>query len=458
MRREQAKTGANWKSIKLQEEIGMDFRFALRRGSHSRLRPCLVAGVLLVAVTLGLPASASGAPSKPGTSPAPNEIPADVRASMAAQAPLVKASDEIQRAVEKAKATGFTGVAIEGDKLVLWWKARAPMPSAVAAAAATARRTAKLERRSAPYALGELRAASDRMLAQIQANPSGPVFGVAIPADGTGLIVNADRQIVNANPNTTRSAMATTAASTLARAARVQVPVTTVVQSRPQPASRAVDTPPFRGGAGLQHVPTAPLRPCTSGFGVADFSGFHYLLTARHCFLLGEPVYNGFFTQFVGFAAAERADHDFMLIGTPSAQGRIYDGPVGTGEFEKPVIGYGFTTPGQHVCFSGSVTGAICNIFNSTAMSNSLCYTDIFGRGTVCVNDLVLAAHATGQRICQGGDSGGPVFDLRNPNWNNVVARGIGSFCNTVQGGNRMLYGKFSNAVNDFGIGPLTSS
>jgi streptogrisin D len=156
--------------------------------------------------------------------------------------------------------------------------------------------------------------------------------------------------------------------------------------------------------------------------------------------------------------AAERADHDFMLIGTPSAQGRIYDGPVGTGEFEKPVIGYGFTTPGQHVCFSGSVTGAICNIFNSTAMSNSLCYTDIFGRGTVCVNDLVLAAHATGQRICQGGDSGGPVFDLRNPNWNNVVARGIGSFCNTVQGGNRMLYGKFSNAVNDFGIGPLTSS
>jgi hypothetical protein len=223
----------------------MDFRFALRRGSHSRLRPCMVAGVLLVAVTLGLPASASGAPSKPGTSPAPNEIPADVRASMAAQAPLVKASDEIQRAVEKEKATGFTGVAIEGDKLVLWWKARAPMPSVVAAAAATARRTAKLERRSAPYALGELRAASNRMLAQIQANPSGPVFGVAIPADGTGLIVNADRQIVNAgrNTTTTRSAMATTAASTLARAAKVQVPVTTVVQDRPQFSSREADTP-----------------------------------------------------------------------------------------------------------------------------------------------------------------------------------------------------------------------
>jgi hypothetical protein len=181
MRREQSKTGANWKSIKLQEEIGMDFRFALRRGSHSRLRPCLVAGVLLVAVTLGLPASASGAPSKPGNSPAPNEIPADVRASMAAQAPLVKASDNIQRAVEKEKATGFTGVAIEGDKLVLWWKTRAPMPSAVAAAAATARRTAKLERRSTPYALGELRAASDRMLAQIQANPSGPLLGVLDP-------------------------------------------------------------------------------------------------------------------------------------------------------------------------------------------------------------------------------------------------------------------------------------
>jgi hypothetical protein len=459
MRRELAKTGANWKSIKLQEEIGMDFRFALRRGSRSRLRPCLVAGVLLVAVTLGLPASAAGAPSKPGAAPAANEIPADVRASMAAQAPLVKASDEIQRAVEKEKATGFTGVAIEGDKLVLWWKARAPMPSGVAAAAATARRTAKLERRSAPHSLGELRAASDRMLAQIQANPSGPVFGVAIPADGKGLIVNADRQIVDAARNTTSSAMATAAASSLARAAKVQVPVTTVVQERPRFASREADTPPYSGGALLYNYETR--RLCSSGFAVRPQLGTQpYILTARHCFRIGTPVFNGdgpnlpYLGEFVGYGAAEQRHHDTILIGTPSAKGWIYDGPVGPGEFQKPVVNYGYTTPGQHVCISGARTGAVCNLFNTSQIAASHCGPDTYGEW-LCVRDLQQARNRSGRVACDEGDSGGPVFDLVAPTYNNVVARGIlsvGSVPNYY-----CYYAKFTDAVNEFRIFPIVA-
>ena len=439
----------------------MDSRFALRRRSRSRLWSCLVAGVLLLAVTLGLPARASEAPSKPGISPASNELPADVRASMAAQAPLVKASDEIQRAVEKEKATGFTGVAIEGDKLVLWWKARAPMPSAVAAAAATARRTAKLERRSAPYSLGELRAASDRVLTQIQANRSGPVFGVAIPANGTGLIVNADRQIVNANRSTTsRSAMATTAASTLARAAKVQVPVTTVVQDRPRLSSREADTPPFSGGAQLYNYDTGKL--CSSGFAVRPQLGSqHYILTAAHCFRIGTPVFNGdgpnlpYLGEFVGYGAAQQRHHDTVLIGTPRAKGWIYDGPVGPGEFQKPVVNYGYNTPGQHVCMSGAFTGAVCNLFNTTQIAAAFCDTDVYG-ATICIRDLQQARNRSGRVACGPGDSGGPVFDLAGPTYNNVVARGIHSAGQRLPN-DYCYHSKFTDAVNEFGIYPLVA-
>ena len=389
-------------------------------------------------------AAAPAQASKPSGAAPPVDLPADVRASMQAQVPLVDASDRIQAAVARERAAGFTGVAIENGKLVLRWKRGAAVPAAVTAVVNDARRTAKLEVRSAPYSYAELKSAADRIVAQVRkANPGGPVFGVGIPTDGGGVVAIADR------------AVAATVPGSLARAAGVQVPVEIAVQPRPQQTSRISDSRPFWGGARIRNYALS-FYECSTAFAV-ESGGFHFLVTAAHCVSPGDPVFNGDITQFIGYAGSESNTHDVAVVGTPLAQGRIYDGPVGAGEFSKPVIGWGYATAGQHVCVSGARTGAVCNIFNSGFLSQTVCAFDFSANATVCTSDLVYATQRDGQNIVQGGDSGGPVFDLRNPNWNNVVARGVISKGNGA-GGSYVYYGKFSNVVGDFGVTPLTSS
>lgn len=77
-------------------------------------------------------------------------------------------------------------------------------------------------------------------------------------------------------------------------------------------------------------------------------------------------------------------------------------------------------------------------------------------RATGSNHDLVYATSSGGQIVAQGGDSGGPVFDLRNPDWNDVVARGIISKGNAA-GGSYLYYAKYSTAVTDLGITLPTS-
>jgi streptogrisin D len=121
------------------------------------------------------------------------------------------------------------------------------------------------------------------------------------------------------------------------------------------------------------------------------------------------------------------------------------------------VVNYGYITPGQHVCVSGSFTGAVCNLFNTRQIAAGYCTTDRYAR-TYCVRDLVQAVQRYGQRACDFGDSGAPVFDLVGPAYFNVVARGIISACNAAFGGDYVYYAKFTDAMSDFGyVVPLVA-
>ena len=98
---------------------------------------------------------------------------------------------------------------------------------------------------------------------------------------------------------------------------------------------------------------------CTSGFGVQNYYGSRFILTAGHCGWVGNDFYNGDWTRRMGMAYSKHTAYDVMLIPT-DAGGRIYDGGVGTNEFSKDVVGAGQVFMGEWLCTWGCVRWAVC--------------------------------------------------------------------------------------------------
>jgi hypothetical protein len=250
---------------------------------------------------------------------------------------------------------------------------------------------------------------------------------VEVPADGTGLILAADGAVATTDLPSTG------------------VPIRIVQRPRMQLLSRLADTAPFWGGARIVNADNG--AGCSSGFAVTS-GGVNYLLTAGHCGRPGGGWYNGDRSRFIGTATRENVAHDLLLVPT-SAAGRIYDGGVGVGEFSKGVVGWDWAIPGEYVCQSGSVSGAVCGIRNTNSFQYTLCDTDPYGNYE-CYSDLILAQKTDGGLAARHGDSGGPVFTLSGTS--NVVAKGT----ITGGGGSWLVYQDFGTAWRDFGIVPLT--
>lgn len=411
-----------------------------RHAGGPRIR-WLLAIAAAVTLTLTNPGGALAATAKKpaisGTGAAAG-IPAEALAQMRAQQPLSNASDQIQEAVHSVRAAGFTGIAIQGGKLAVWWKKGIAMPGAVSAAVTAARRSVTVELKAAPYSLAELEKAQAGIIDQIRDNPR-PLHGVKIPSEGTGLIVSAV-------PGTTN--VAAKAAET-ADAAGVDVPITTVTEEPVEPGSRANDSPPWRGGA---QIVGSLGGLCSTGFGVTFLGVSDFILTASHCSFnaAGGFVPQSFFDrtgEFIGNSSAAASDtnrsHDISLIGPTSVRNEIYDGPVGAGEFTKFVSGWTNPTVGERVCVSGSFSGTNCDYFN-TNINYTYCSSNYPG---FCPVSMV-AAERRGGVATVPGDSGSPFFTVTGNSL--VAAKGVHS----AAGGNIVAYQDFATAVADFNIVP----
>jgi hypothetical protein len=398
----------------------------------------LTAAALAVALLGSGPLFA--APSvKPDVLPEPtpfSSIPSDVLQKMQAQAPLAEAAGVISAAVhaQAALTSGYAGIALEDQKVVLWWKG--PQPRALQQALAKARRIGAIEVRPAAHSHKELRAAAEIVSRQMKADAASPVHTVDIAVDGSGLHLVTDRDVGEAR----------------AWLPAIGVPIELETRSAVQLTSRYHDTLPFWGGAAILN-PEVGVR-CTSGFAVTN--GFtNYLLTAGHCGRPGGPWYNGDWSIQIGTASAENVAHDLLLIPTISG-GRIYDGGVGVGEFSKGVAGWNWVYANEWVCQSGSTSGAVCGIQNTSDFTYSFCAVDPYGHRE-CYNDLILARRPDNGVAARPGDSGGPVFTLYGSA--RVVAKGTVTgvasdlFCSQCY----LIYQDFGTAWRDFGIWPLTS-
>jgi hypothetical protein len=179
------------------------------------------------------------------------------------------------------------------------------------------------------------------------------------------------------------------------------------------------DSSPYWGGDRIGN----PSGYCTYGFALTNLYGTHYGITAGHCWPIGTAV--SVTTQFggtgnlgTGYAAFGTVQFrrygngslDAELVGAMDYAGEIWVAPDlanDSGVF-APIHGAHASCSGCGVYFNGSFTGKSLATVDSSGPG---CVTLGDGSGGTVTPCGLWQAHATnGQRICQPGDSGGPVF------------------------------------------------
>lgn len=165
--------------------------------------------------------------------------------------------------------------------------------------------------------------------------------------------------------------------------------------------TRLTDSAPFFGGDRL----TMPAgNSCTSGFELL-IGGVQRMLTDGHCALSGPVKTGSLFMGNIAAAVNQPSGHDTSII-SGSYGYFIWSGAVTSST--DHVVNLSFLPPvGLGICLSGSFTGANCNarVVNG---NRGICHA--FTTQTTCY--LGEAQSTNGSRICQGGDSGGPVYRI----------------------------------------------
>jgi CRISPR/Cas system-associated protein endoribonuclease Cas2 len=172
----------------------------------------------------------------------------------------------------------------------------------------------------------------------------------------------------------------------------------------PDSASRDADSPSWNAGGFISNGS----GDCTSGIPTHNRAGQQFLMTAAHCFALGDSVFNRSVTIPLGtrtVAARDLRDraYDAELISAPSSD-LTFTGATST-TAKAAFTGSGSPVVGARVCSSGAFEGERCLTVISV---NSCLPNSITGLGrTLCAENYYYSA--TTQSIGQG-DSGGPVY------------------------------------------------
>lgn len=381
----------------------------------------------------------------------PRLSPAE-RALIRRQAPMTRASGLIRNAAGPVgKGKGYAGIEFRGDIVQVWWNGH--VPARVAAAIGKARRFARVEVRQAAHSLAELLAASDRLWAADGLPHGGPLIGIRLPFDGSGLTAG-----VAAGRAGTYRAPALP---------RVGVPVgVTSMTPLTLTDTRCSDSAPFWGGGAIYNATVAPIGnpcggnsntqyTCTAGFAVT-YGGNQYLTIAGHCGSVGDVFRTPAGTT-IGTMAYKDQEHDLALIKASSA-GWVWDGVPDSSDFAEPVYGWGDSFKGQALCFSGAHSGAVCGNTVDDQYSN-LCGKDIRGNAE-CFDGLV---SMIGGPYSQDGDSGSAVFQLDGTASKDLAVGSItGIMAVHSEGGltrTWTLFAPFSTATQDWsGLNTLTAS
>jgi hypothetical protein len=343
---------------------------------------------------------------------------------MLAQRPLVEAATLLRAEVDRGKYTGYAGIVLNGtDSLTLWWKGA--LPASMATVVAQATRIAPVRIGKALYSRAEIKAAAAQLRAQLRADSQ--VHTIQYHDDGKGLTL-----VAHETSAAERSLMSDSDRAQALAAELPKVGVATQVIFRQQlaPISRNDDAAPWKGGAVIVNATIG--AGCTSGFGVLA-AGNPAILTAGHCATANGQRFQDGSGEFIG-NAAQKTNHDQLIIPTSSASNRMYVGNRQSNT-TKLVTGWEPCFIGELLCQSGTTT--------AEAIGSELCglQVDSFDQDT---ESLVEAHQINGQQGARPGDSGGPLYSERGAD---VVAKGT----MTRVGGANIGFQDVATANQDFG-------
>jgi hypothetical protein len=194
--------------------------------------------------------------------------------------------------------------------------------------------------------------------------------------------------------------------------------------------SRYSDGAPHRGGAEMKGR-----AKCTTGFTVSK-GGPLFLVTAGHCYLLGDRPYspgNGLVFGQVNYRASF-PQRDMELVGGGSYTNAIYVGNL-TGSSMTVTSAADTVWSYNNYCYSGAVTAENCG---KTVYSTNAVGCDDLGNCTFGMVSL------TGGGMPLSGDSGAPLYTRGS----SVGIRGLTIGKQT----NIMFAEKWSTIVNTFGV------
>lgn len=363
-------------------------------------------GLLAAATGLALlGATAAAADGKPPAGERPVPITDPVPAGFASWDELAGVQDRLDDtadAIEAVAATtegaGFGALVVDlrARRLRVYWKGDVP--------AAVSARLDGAQVLPAAYTAEELEAAANAFTERAPADlasPAARVVTVGARRDASGLDVSVD-----GTAEAGRELAAVTAS---------QVPVTVTGGVTAQDKSRAVDVPAYWGGA---RWTSAKKAICSSGFGATRSSGVKLMLSAGHCANDGATATTG--AKVPMGPIGKYPGIDVLEIRT-NADGLVYNGGPGAGEFHNSVIAASLNHVGNMVCSSGAFSGTRCGI-EVVAVNQKM------NVGTSSHPEwrswLVQAEQVDEKNALGNGDSGGPVFAVASDN-TKVKARGI---------------------------------
>jgi hypothetical protein len=184
--------------------------------------------------------------------------------------------------------------------------------------------------------------------------------------------------------------------------------------------SRYSDTAPFYGGDELYLGGGF----CTGGLAVHDGSS-SYMVTAAHCFGMGNHVYSpgndleiGQVVRWLDFI---HASSDLELLGNKSYAGKIYVGDLDSSTHVS-IKSAANPANGQFLyCFSGVTSLVNCN-YEVVNQDETVCFDDQDGHLLGCADHVMQFRNAAGNAAPQDGDSGAPFY---LPCTGGACARGI---------------------------------
>jgi hypothetical protein len=209
------------------------------------------------------------------------------------------------------------------------------------------------------------------------------------------------------------------------RAAASATPVKVRQAPAATPLSRWNDSSPFYAGAALGPG-SGGQSYCTSGIpAVSTWDGRQWLVTAGHCYGVGTSVYTAG-GNYVGRVEFRKPELDASFIEAPTNR-YTWDGTDATG-YTRYLNGVRNVAVGDFTCQLGYNSKVVCNIRTVYAGNASwnISGTTVWGSYGV--------PHYGGV-VGRGGDSGGPVIYINDPNsrqLNGIVSAGWGCDANKV--------------------------